>query len=218
MKTATVLCTLSLALLTAACDPCSSSREAPRAAEAASGKLLNPGDRVPDFTFTNHEGREVAFSSLRPRAVLTTFIFTRCTSAEFCPRMSLKFRETREALDASAHRDTVELLSVTLDPENDTRELLAAYATSLNAQPGSWTFARCAPEVLSVLKQQFGVRAAPSGPNGAMEHNLITALIGPDGRLQRVWDGNSWTVGEVTAELERASAAGTATIAKRATN
>lgn len=171
-------------------------------ASPAEHSPLQPGDPVPDFAFTTHDGKAATFSSLRPRAVLMTFIFTRCTMMEFCPRLSLKFRETREALDPSPHRDSVELLSITLDPQNDTPEALATYAGSFGARPGRWTFARCEPDVLSGVKRQFGVRAEATGPNGSIEHNLITALVAPDGRLRRIWEGNAWTAAEIIAELE----------------
>lgn len=215
MKPAASLIFLSLGLFFGGCDPRPTGGGATPPAKATAGKPLTPGEMVPDFIFTSHDGSEMPLSSLRPRAVLVTFIFTRCTTAEFCPRMSLKFRETRAALDATAHRDTLEFLSITLDPENDSPAALSAYAKTFDARPGQWRFARCQPDVLSLLKEQFGVRAAPAGPNGAIEHNLITALIAPDGRLQKIWEGNTWTTGEIAAELERVPIPDTGIIANR---
>ncbi|MBP7949144.1 MAG: SCO family protein [Verrucomicrobiales bacterium] len=215
MKPAFVLCALSVFLLVVGCDSSVPEREAAQTAEAAARNVLQPGDRVPDFAFTNHEGKESSLAALRPRAVLATFIFTRCTMAEFCPRMSAKFREMRNALDATARRDGVELLSITLDPEHDTPAELAIYAKALKATPGSWTFAQCQAPVLATLKQQFGVRAEPAAPDGSIEHNLITALITPDGRLRKIWEGNRWGSAEVIAELDAMEAAPVRTAANR---
>jgi protein SCO1/2 len=164
---------------------------------------LKPGESVPEFSFADQNGSQLTISKLRPKAVLMTFIFTRCTSMEFCPRMSLKFQETRAALDASAWKDRVELLSVTLDPKNDTVEVMGTYSKSFGALPGSWTFATCTPDVLAILMSQFGVRAAP-GEDGSIEHNLITALVDSHGRVQRIWEGNKWSSHEILAELPRA--------------
>ena len=201
----TPLLALAMGVLLVSCKPVTSARTSgePPLREAGGVTPLKLGESVPEFSFANQDGRKVTIAGLRPKAVLLTFIFTRCTAVEFCPRMSLKFQDARAALDASAWKDSVELLSVTLDPEHDTPEALGIYAKSFDARPGSWTFAACAPEVLAALKMQFGVRAMP-GENGAIEHNLITALVDSHGRLQKLWEGNKWTAGEILAELPQA--------------
>jgi cytochrome oxidase Cu insertion factor (SCO1/SenC/PrrC family) len=211
IRSATPLLTLLLGVLLASCKP-----DAPRRLSADAGlpettavSALKPGESVPEFAFANQDGRQLAFGALRPKAVLMTFIFTRCSTVEFCPRMSLKFQEARKVLDASQWKDAVELLSVTLDPEHDTPEALGAYSTSFDARPGSWTFAACAPDVLAALKSRFSVRAT-TGENGAIEHNLITVLVDSQGRLQKTWEGNNWSTEEILAELPRATKGGVA--------
>ena len=191
-----------------ACSP-AGSREAagdPNKAAAPNPKPLKPGEAVPDGTLTGHDGKTFSLSSKQPRAVLLTFIFTRCPAMEFCPRMSLKFAEMRKALDGSRWKDGMELVSVTLDPEHDTPEVLAAYARGLEARAGSWTFAACPRGVLDGLKRAFGVRAAIAGETGTIEHNLVTVLIDAQGRLRRTWEGNTWTSAEIMAELPSAAA------------
>lgn len=203
-----ILCAAALFFVPQACSP-AGSREAAgdrdRAAAPHPGPL-KPGEAVPDCTLTGHDGKTLSLSSREPRAVLLTFIFTRCHAMEFCPRMSLKFAEMRKALDGSRWKDGVELMSVTLDLEHDTPEVLAACARGLDARAGSWTFATCPPDVLERLKQSFGVLAAMSGETGAIEHNLVTVLIDARGRLHRTWEGNTWTSAEVMAELPSAAA------------
>lgn len=164
---------------------------------------LVPGDIVPNFSFVDHAGAARSLhDSPSPRATLVTFIFTRCSMMEFCPRMSLKFQEVRQALDASPAGQRIELISITLDPAHDSPDALATYATTFDAQVGRWTFARCEPEVLAGMQSQFGVRATPTGPGGAIEHNLITALIAPDRQLRRIWEGNGWATEEIVAAAQ----------------
>jgi protein SCO1/2 len=206
MRPAPAFIALLCAAALAACDQPEGIISAPAPAPAR----LQPGDTVPDFTFSPHNGPAGNFSSLRPGAVLLTFIFTRCPMMEFCPRMSLKFQETRAALDASPSGPGVTLLSLTLDPEHDTPEALAAYARSFQAPERGWLFARCPPDVLEVLKAQFGVRAAPTGPGGSIEHNLITALVDARGCLQKVWEGNAWSTADILKQLPSPAPAQTA--------
>jgi protein SCO1/2 len=206
MKTTHLLLRLSaagLAVLQVSCGPAAAPPDASITAPASlAPQPLRPGDAVPDFAFLDQAGQRVTFHSLRPRAVLVTFIFTRCSMLEFCPRMSQKFLETRKALDESSSADAVELLSLTLDPEHDTPEALAEYARAFGARPGSWTFATCPPEVLETLKRQFGVHAAPTGPNGTIEHNLVTVLVDAGGHVRNIWEGNSWQAAEILQALK----------------
>lgn len=194
---------LALSICLASCDPAPPGLgdAVPSAVTGQAGKRLLAGDVVPDFSFTGHDGKPRNLASLRPQAVLMTFIFTRCTMMEFCPRMSFKFQQTRAALDASPHKADVELLSITLDPEHDTPAALAEYAMSFGAGAGGWTFATCQPAVLELLKQRFGVQAAATGPNGSIEHNLITALVDGRGRVQMIWEGNAWTTADVIQQF-----------------
>jgi protein SCO1/2 len=192
----------SILLALGACRPSPSSQ--PPAAPHRAATPLQPGDIVPDVAFVDQSGQTRSLQSIRPRAVVVTFIFTRCAMMEFCPRMSLKFQEVRQALDAGPLRDQVELVSFTLDPSHDTADALATYARTFEARPGLWSFARCERADLEDLKTRFGVRAAPAGTDGMIEHNLITAVIGPQGQVHRIWDGNAWTTDEITASLTAA--------------
>lgn len=130
------------------------------------------------------------------------FIFTRCGVQEFCPRANRQFTALREALDASPWRDRVELVSVTLDPEHDTPEVLGPFAEFHQAAPGRWTFATLPRPRLEELKRAFGVWTRP-GEDGTIDHNLRTAVVGSGGRVLALWEGNRWTSEEILAVLGR---------------
>lgn len=169
------------------------------------GRMVESGAEVPNFQLTDHTGRTIALRDLRPRATLVTFIFTRCSAAEFCPTMARKFSETRAALDASPLGSQVTLLSVTLDPAHDTPEVLAGYAGHVGAKPESWLFATPGVAGLEEIKKAFGVTSAYSEETGTIEHNLVTALIDRDGRLHRIWPGNRWETTAILAEIPAAT-------------
>ncbi len=52
-----------------------------------------PGEEVPDFAFTNQDGKRVSIRQYRGKTLLVTFIYTRCPFPEFCPRMSSNFNQ-----------------------------------------------------------------------------------------------------------------------------
>jgi protein SCO1/2 len=93
------------------------------------------------------------------------------------------------------------LLSITLDPQFDTPEILRSYAEHQKADPGIWTFATGAPPEIDKLTQSFAVFVQPEG--GTISHGLATALIGPDGKITKIWRGNGWAPSEVIDELRR---------------
>jgi protein SCO1 len=152
---------------------------------------LQPGEPVPDFAVTTQEGRTLRLSDLRGDVVILTFIYTRCPLPEFCPAMDAKFAELARRISAvPARASRVRLISVSFDPEHDSPEVLAAHAARRGAKPPLWTFAAASPEELARVAGPLGLTYL-SGTR-EIEHNLRTAVIGPDGKLARLEPGSSW--------------------------
>ncbi len=88
---------------------------------------------IPDIKLTDSNGRAVALRSLLDgkEPVILNFIFTTCTT--ICPVMSSTFEQVQEQL--GSRRNRVRLVSVSIDPENDTPAKLKAYAHRYNAGP-----------------------------------------------------------------------------------
>jgi protein SCO1/2 len=127
-------------------------------------------------------------------AVLLTFIYTRCPLPNFCPLMSKNFSELEHRLGAK-FTNRFKLLSVSIDPEFDTPEVLKAYASRYEAWPGDWTFACGNADQIKFVADLMGLYYARE--NGLISHDVRTALIGPDGRLVHLWKSNVWTPYEV---------------------
>jgi protein SCO1/2 len=164
-----------------------------------SPKPLAPGDPVPDFTMTTQEGKPLKLSELRGKVVALTFIYTRCPLPDFCPRLDRKFAAVADRVSAVPGRaDRVRLLSVSFDPEHDTPEVLARHAASQGAKPPLWTFAAASHDELFKVAQPLGLTYGPF--RGEVIHNLIVAVIAPDGTLARVEAGpkaRNWQPAEV---------------------
>jgi protein SCO1/2 len=92
---------------------------------------------VPDVRLVRDDGKEV---SLAPelddgRAVVLQFIFTTCTT--ICPVMAQTFAQLQEELGDD--RDRVHLVSISIDPEQDTPARLREYARKVHAGP-QWRY------------------------------------------------------------------------------
>ena len=158
--------------------------------------VLEPGQPVPDFAVTTQDGATLKLSDLRGKVVVLTFIYTRCPLPNFCPLMDRKFAELARQIGAvPARADRVRLLSVSFDAEHDTPAVLAQHAKRMGAKPPLWTYAAATPEALAGVGPALGLMYGPV--KGEVIHNLVTAVIAPDGTLARLERGGEWTPPEV---------------------
>jgi len=168
------------------------------------GARLKEGDEMPSFSLTNQNGERISLDTFRGQPFVLTFIFTRCPVPNFCPRMSNNFEELQTAIKTgSGMLAKTHLLSVTLDPEFDTPQILNAYAASHQGDPKVWTFATGPEQEIDALTRAFSVYRQTEG--GTISHGLATALINRDGKIDKIWRGNGWTPGEVIDVIQAAN-------------
>lgn len=159
-------------------------------------RIPSPGEVVPDFSFTNQNGRTVSLKQYRGQIVLLTFIYTRCPFQDFCPRMSSNFAQIYNQLaDNKTLAACTHLLSVSFDPEYDKPKVLRDYAYSVAHTHDSkvfktWEFGAPAAADLPKIADFFGVVYKPE--NGLITHNLSTTVIGPDGKIVSWYHGSDW--------------------------
>ena len=155
---------------------------------------MQVGETVPDFQLVDQDGRAVRLSDYRGRAVVLTFIYTRCPLPNFCPLMSKHFAELEQRLNKELP-GRYHLLSISMDPEFDTPAVLKEYASRYEARTADWTFATGDAGQIDTVAQLLGLYYVRE--NGLISHDLRTALFGPDGRLVHLWKSNVWTPYEV---------------------
>ncbi len=160
--------------------------------------LLQEGDPFPDATLLTQDSLQLRLSDLRGRALLLTFIYTRCPVPDFCPLMSRRFQQLQEPLKAR-FGDRTRLLTISFDPAYDTPSVLRRYAQQYTDDTRHWIFATGDTTTIRRLATQFGVHYEAAA--GEIIHNLTTALVTPDGRIGRIWRGNRWTTDEVLAAV-----------------
>jgi protein SCO1/2 len=168
--------------------------------------LLKEGDVAPEHPLVDQSGTQRPLSSLRGHRVALTFIYTRCPLPDYCPLMNKQFTAIQDRIRKSAGLGDVRLVSVTVDPEYDTPAVLEKYAKAAGADPRLWYFATGARDDVFAFAKRFGVLTEPGESPGVVVHNLRTAVIDAEGRLVSVRSGNMWTVAELVADLEKASA------------
>ncbi len=168
-----------------------------------------PGTPVPDITLTDQDGKKLRFRDFRGRALLLTFIYTRCPLPDYCVKMSSNFAVIATSLlNDRMLSERVRLLSISFDPDFDKPEVLREYAKAyLETQwPDAlriWSFASGTREQVQAAAHFFGLQYWQG--SGQIVHSLRTVLIGPDGKVDRLYPGNEWTPEQVLQDLRALS-------------
>ncbi len=172
--------------------------------QAATG--AQPGDEVPDFTLVNQDGQRISLHDYRGKALLLTFIYTRCPLPEYCTLMSNNFAAIDQQLqkDSSLYART-HLLSISIDPEYDTPKVLRSYGAAHTGNYtqetfAHWEFASGTSTQVKEVAQFFGLSYQQD--SNQIVHSLRTAIIAPDGKVFKIYQGNEWKPDEVVQDIQ----------------
>ena len=168
---------------------------------------LQEGDLMPDYPLVTESRRAIRVHEFRGQTLGFTFIYTRCPYPTFCPRQSRQFSEAAAALKTrlAGPGKRWHLLAISFDPAYDTPAVLHRYARQQVADPRWLNF--CTGEMIDIdaITEQFGMFFARDGDG--FSHNLRTVVVGPDGRIRKIFVGNEWTTEEFVAAMLEAAAA-----------
>ncbi len=156
-----------------------------------------------DFQLTDHHGKSRTLADFRGKAVIMFFGYTQCP--DVCPTTMVEMKAVLQQLGADAPR--VQVLFVTLDPERDTRELLANYVPAFD--PGFVglygdleTTAKTAKEFRVFYQKQPG----PTPSSYTLDHTAGSYVFDPQGRVRlfvRHGDGGANLVADLRSLLRQ---------------
>lgn len=155
---------------------------------------------VPPFEFTNQQGQPFGTKALTGRVWVANFIFTRCPT--ICPTFTAKM-----AAIQTRSPEGLQLVSFTVDPEYDSPEKLAAYATKHGAG-AQWSFLTASREALSsvIVNGLLQPMDAPLDPANlaSLVHGSYFALVDQQMRVRGVYEFNqSSAVDQVLRDAQR---------------
>jgi protein SCO1/2 len=175
---------------------------------AVSYHVPAPGDSVPNFKLRNQDGQPIHLGQFRGKSLVVTFIYTRCPSPDFCPRVTRNFAVLEKQLAANpALFAKTHLICISFDPVYDTPERLRAYGvTYIGSDAKSafahWEFAVPEKHTLAEMASFFDL-GMTGNADSTITHTLSTTLIGPDGKVVRFYPGNEWTPEQVLADVKQ---------------
>ena len=158
---------------------------------------------TPEFSLTNQNGETVTTEGLRGTLLVVGFVFTRCPSV--CPSLSARMQRLQYTLERLPE-DDVKLLSITIDPEHDTPEVLASYAAEYGADATRWQFLTSEPEQIKDVLAGFHVSAEridePDKPNDIL-HSEAMLLVDSDGTLIGIYQGEKEQLVELPQDIRK---------------
>jgi protein SCO1 len=135
---------------------------------------------APPFALTSQDGKPMTLAELRGKVVAVTFIYTGCP--DICPLLTEKMAQVQDELGPNLGSKTA-FVSITLDPEHDTPEVLREYAQLWGARPEGWTFLTGSPEAIRDVAHRWGI-FFDKKQDGSVDHTQLTTLVDAEGQMR----------------------------------
>jgi protein SCO1/2 len=120
----------------------------------------------PNLPVVTQEGKILRFYDdvIKDKIVVVNFIYTNCS--DLCPIQTARLAQVKDKLGDALGRD-VFFVSMSVDPEHDTPEMLKAFADAFGASAPGWLFLTGRPEDVKLINSKFGDR---SGERNLSDH------------------------------------------------
>jgi protein SCO1/2 len=135
---------------------------------------------APAFALTSQDGAQVTLADFRGKVVAVTFIFTLCTAT--CPILTPMMSFVQDQLGNDFGRK-IAFVSITVDPERDTPEVLKLYAQAFGANLAGWSFLTGNQDAIQEVTRRYGVYASKA-EGGNVDHTFLTSIVDRNGILR----------------------------------
>lgn len=152
-------------------------------------RILPSIGAVPPFELVTQEAKPFSSSSLKGKYWIVDLIFTNCGGT--CPMLTANMASLQKAL---AKTYDVQLVSISVDPNNDTPEVLAEYARRYNADTKNWTFLTGkVSTIYSIAKDGFKltVDSVSGDTQNPIVHSERFVLVDKSGTIRGFYNGTT---------------------------
>lgn len=137
--------------------------------------------KVPDFQMISHLGNPFNQENLKNKITILDFIFTSCPGP--CPIMSTNMRTLYKQYKL---HPALQFISISVDPEYDTQEVLKLYADANGVNDARWKFLRANMKNIKNLSTEGFMFMSDNLPAG---HSVKFVLIDEDGNIRQYYNG-----------------------------
>ena len=149
------------------------------------GEVIESVDslKVPEFKLINQEKKEITNQDLLGFNYIVNFFFTSCPT--ICPTTTLNLIELQNKIN-KYEINNFKIISVSVDPENDTPQKLKEYAISMNIDLSNWEFLTGSQqEIYDLVKSGFSLSVGQDSlaPGGVFHSSSVT-IVDDEGYLR----------------------------------
>ncbi|MEM8606286.1 MAG: SCO family protein [Myxococcota bacterium] len=161
--------------------------------------------RIQEFSLTDQNGEAFERSTLDGSVWVADFVFTHCNSS--CPRLTAHMQGLQTRVSDVPN---VEFLSVSVDPMNDTPEVIKAYMADNELPEGNWRFVTGEEAVIvDVVRNGFKVGLAEGDTSAGAEkvmHSNHFVLLDKQGQVRGYYRANNDGIAELERDLRYVAA------------
>ncbi|WP_326981936.1 SCO family protein [Chryseobacterium sp. MYb264] len=135
--------------------------------------------KVPDFELTDQNNKKITNKDMLGKVYLVEFFFSKCPT--ICPVMNTNMR----AIEDEINDPNFGIISISIDPENDTPVLLKEHAKKIGAKSPNWHFLTGDRAYIGNLADQFDIYVGDKEDESEnLNHSGMIALVDQDGNLR----------------------------------
>ncbi|GAB0155175.1 hypothetical protein CHRYSEOSP005_04350 [Chryseobacterium sp. Alg-005] len=135
--------------------------------------------KVPDFELTDQNNKKVTNKDMLGKVYLVEFFYSRCPT--ICPVMNSNMRTIEDKIN----NPDFGIISISIDPNNDTPEILKQHAKSVGAKSPNWHFLTGDRTYIGNLADQFNIYVGDEEDEGeSLNHSGMIALVDKEGNIR----------------------------------
>lgn len=142
--------------------------------------------KVPDFELTNQNNQKISNKDMLGKVYLVEFFFSKCPT--ICPVMNSNMKHIEETINDK----NFGIISISIDPTNDTPEVLKNHARMLGTKSPNWHFLTGNRDYIDNLADQFNIYVGDNEDEAeSLNHSGMIALVDQEGNLRSRFDENN---------------------------
>jgi protein SCO1 len=142
---------------------------------------------IPPFEFVNQDGKKITDKDYEGKIYVADYFFTTCQS--ICPKMATELLRVQEKFQYT--KGLVQILSHTVNPENDSVPVLKDYSEMIHADNSMWNFVTGDKKQLYDIARNGYLVNAMEGDGGKDDfiHSELFVLVDKEKHIRGIYDG-----------------------------
>lgn len=143
--------------------------------------------KIQPFSFVNQDGKTITDKDYEGKIYVVDYFFTTCKT--ICPKMTTELIRVQRKFAYT--NGLIQILSHTVDPENDSVPVLKAYSEMVHADTKTWNFVTGDKKALYDMARNSYLLNATEGDGGPDDfvHSELFILVDKEKHIRGIYDG-----------------------------